>query len=135
MMPRPEYPKLPPKRIWFGFTGAVAAWIILGITDLLISWQTCQGSDHGWGVLSKGGVVALYVVVTALLLLATIIAGVTAYRNWQQTATDPSLSAAEAREREEFMGLTGFSVAVSFIVGIIWLGLPFTVLDICARAR
>ena len=127
--------QLPPKRLWFGFAGAVAAWISLGIIDLLLAWQACQGSNHGWGVLSKGGVVTLYVIVTALLLTTSILAGLIAFRNWQSTATDPSLRDAQAAEREEFMGFTGLFVAVSMVVGIIWLGLPFTVIDICARAR
>ena len=127
--------KLAPRRLWFGFAGAATAWVCLGIFDLLIAWQACQGSNHGWGALSKGGVVTLYVVVTALLLIATIAAGMTAYRNWQATAAERKLLEAEAHGREEFMSFTGLFVAVSFVVGIIWLGLPFTVIDICARAR
>ena len=133
-IPAPSH-QLPPGRLWFGFAGAAFAWVTLGIADLLITWQVCENGKPGLGPLSGGAAIALYVAVTISLFAATLIAAVIAYRNWRRTAAQPRLANAEAVGREEFMGLTGLFVAVSFIVGIIWLGLPFALLSLCARAR
>lgn len=126
---------VPIRRLWFGFAGAAAAWILLGIADLLIAWQACQGGQHGWGLLSQNGVVTLFFTITLLLLVTAVWAAAVAYGSWKRTASTARLADSEAVGREEFMSIVGMFVGVSFIVGILWLGLPLAIIDICARAR
>lgn len=124
-----------PRRLWFGFAGSACAWIGLGIADILLAWQACLGHEQYGGAHAEPGFRILYVVVTLLLLIMAIGAGLTSYRNWQRLSQDQSLSDAEGRGRREYMALAGVFISVTMGMGIIWLGLPIGILSFCVRAR
>jgi hypothetical protein len=124
-----------PVRLWFGFAGSAAAWIALGIIDLLITWQACLGKEQYGGAHFEPGVKILYLAITLLLLVTAISAGGVSFLNWRELSRGGSLANAEGRGREEYMALIGVFVSFTLGIGIVLLGVPLTVIDLCVRAR
>lgn len=124
-----------PGRLWFGFAGSAAAWIGLGIADLLITWQACLGEEQYGGAHLEPGFKALYVLVTLALLITAVVAGGVSFRNWRVLSRDRDISDAEGRGREEYMALIGVFVSFTLGIGIIWLGIPIAIIELCVRAR
>ncbi len=124
-----------PGRLWFGFAGSAAAWIGLGIADLLITWQACLGEEQYGGAHLEPGFKALYVFVTLALLITAVVAGGVSFRNWRVLSRDRDISDAEGRGREEYMALIGVFVSFTLGIGIIWLGIPIAIIELCVRAR
>lgn len=132
---QPISPRITSGRLWFGFAGSAAAWISLGIIDLLITWQACLGREQYGGAQFSSGFKLLYFAVTSLLLLIALSAGWMSFRNWRALSQDRVLSDAEGRGREEYMALAGIFVSFTLGIGIVWLGLPIAILQLCVRAR
>ncbi|HLV86446.1 MAG TPA: hypothetical protein VKV39_05670 [Candidatus Sulfotelmatobacter sp.] len=124
-----------PARLWFGFAGSAVSWIALGIIDLLITWQACLGQEQYGGAHLEPGVKVLYLAFTLLLLVTAISAGGMSFRNWRELSRGGSLIDAEGREREEYMALIGVFVSFTLGIGIVLLGLPLAIIDLCVRAR
>ena len=124
-----------PGRLWFGFAGSAAAWIGLGIADLLITWQACRGEEQYGGARLEPGFKALYLLVTLALLITAVVAGGVSFHNWRVLSRDRDLSDAEGRGREEYMALIGVFVSFTLGIGIIWLGIPIAIIELCVRAR
>ncbi|MGC2821201.1 MAG: hypothetical protein WA198_16040 [Candidatus Sulfotelmatobacter sp.] len=124
-----------PARLWFGFAGSAGSWIALGIIDLLITWQACLGQEQYGGAHLEPGVKVLYLVVTLLLLLTSVTAGAVSFRNWRELSRAESLAQAEGRGREEYMALIGVFVSFTLGIGIVLLGIPLAIIDLCVRAR
>jgi hypothetical protein len=124
-----------PARLWFGFAGSAASWVALGIVDLLITWQACFGKEQYGGAHLEPGVKVLYLVVTLVLLVTAVSAGRVSFRNWRELSPSGSLAHAEGRGREEYMALIGVFVSFTLGIGIVLLGIPLAILDLCVRAR
>ena len=124
-----------PARLWFGFAGSALSWIALGVIDLLITWQACLGQEQYGGAHLEPGVKVLYLVVTLLLLVTAISAGGMSFRNWRELSRGGSLINAEGRGREEYMALIGVFVSFTLGIGIVLLGMPLAIIDLCVRAR
>lgn len=124
-----------PARLWFGFAGSAASWIALGIVDLLITWQACLGKEQYGGAHLEPGVKVLYIVVTLVLLITAVTAGGVSFRNWRELSRSGSLANAEGRGREEYMALIGVFVSFTLGIGIVLLGIPLAIIDLCVRAR
>jgi hypothetical protein len=124
-----------PARLWFGFAGSAASWIALGIIDLFITWQACLGEEQYGGAHFAPGVKILFFVVTLFLFVTAIAAGTVSFRNWRELSHGGRLANAEGRGREEYMALIGVFVSFTLGVGIIWLGIPVAIVDLCVRAR
>lgn len=124
-----------PSRLWFGVAASAASWITLGCLDILITWRACTHQENFGVAAAHPGVRILFGIVALVLLLVTIAAGLTSYRNWRALAGRSHVLDAEAVERREFMALLGVIVSVTLGMGIIWLALPPLFLDICWRAR
>jgi hypothetical protein len=124
-----------PPRLWFGFVASAVSWVTLGCLDILITWRSCTHQEN-FGIPSAHPAVRIaFGVVAIALLVITIGAGFTSYRNWRSLSARDHLLDAEAIERHEFMALLGVIVSVTLGMGIIWLALPPLFLDICWRAR
>lgn len=122
-------------RLWFGFAGSVAAWIGLFIADLLLAWKTCTELPNGVDVLSLGWAIYLFAALTVILLAATIAAGVISFGNFQRFSNHASLARTEATGRDEFMALGGMFISLTLSLGIVWLGIPLIIVNLCTRAR
>lgn len=144
-------PLIPRGRLWFGFVGAALAWLVHGFLCVVISASACRRGYYEWTWISAGGLQALLGVLTLLLLVIALAAGVVSFGNWRRLAAQrnqpqPESSSerppgrrellhAEGRRREEFMALGGVFVSTAFVLGILWGGLPLIVVDICRSAR
>jgi len=103
----------------------------LGATDVLITWRTCVGEQFGANTIAR----PLYFTVTLLLLCLAFLAGVMSYRSWKKLAGLTGLLRAEGRERSEFLSLAGLYISFTLGAGMVWLGIPLFILEICVRTR
>jgi hypothetical protein len=70
-----------------------------------------------------------------VLLVTAVWAGGVSFRNWRELSRDGTLADAEGRGREEYMALIGVFVSFTLGIGIVWLGIPLAIIDLCVRAR
>jgi hypothetical protein len=124
-----------PKRLWFGFVGGAAAWILAGLLNVLFAWQSCLGGEAGSFVFTQTGIRVLLGVITFLLLALAIAAGVVSFQNWRALSEQREFSDAEGRGRREFMAMFGVFVSASLGAGIIWFALPIYIVRMCVRAH
>jgi hypothetical protein len=127
--------RVAPGRLWFGVAAAAAAWFVLGVTDILLTWAACLHREQLGGASSDPGIRSLTVVITFILLAIIVASGTVSYRNWRRLSADPDLERAEGRGREEFMALLGIFVSFTLGFSAIWLALPLFILDLCVRTR
>lgn len=134
----PQPPPPPPVsrgRQWFSLWGAAAAWLVLGFTCMIITWQACLHHEQLGGASSHEGLLILNMVLFLALLAISIWAGVLAYRAWRKQAGSESFINAEAEDRHEYLALVGVLVTFIMGIGIIWMGLPLWIISLCVRTR
>jgi len=127
---------VPPRKLWFGFTGSACAWVGLGVGNVLLAWWAClqEGQQFGFSN-TRPDIAFAYFGITLVLLVLAIASGIASYRNWKALSSDPSLREAEGRGRQEFMALMGVFVGFTLGFGLIWLTIPLLILNVCTRAR
>jgi hypothetical protein len=124
-----------PGRLWFGVAASAAAWFLLGLADILLTWAACLHQEQLGGA-SRHPEILLVTVLITIVLFATIVAsGAVSYRNWRRLSADANLESSEGRGREEFMALLGVFVSLTLGFSVIWLALPLFILDLCVRTR
>jgi hypothetical protein len=131
----PPESDIPPKRLWFGFSGAAVAWILAGVVDAWLAWVACMGHEAGSGVFSSAGMRVLLGVVTFGLLAVATAGGVVSFNNWRRLSQSGEFMEAEGRGRQQFMALVGVFISISLAIGIVWFSIPIYILGICVRAR
>jgi heme/copper-type cytochrome/quinol oxidase subunit 2 len=122
-------------RLWFGVAASAAAWFVLGVADVLLTWAACLHREQLGGASSHAGILLLTVLITIVLFIIVLASGIVSYRNWRRLSADADLESAEGRGREEFMALLGVFVSLTLGFGVIWLALPLFILDLCVRTR
>ena len=134
--PSPSLRPIGSPKLWFGFTAATAAWVLLGLLDLLIVWRACVGGEQSSDPHSNTATIVEFAIVTFALLGLSIASGVISYGNWKRLCGNRErLADAEGRSREEFMALAGVYLSFTMSIGIVWLGLPVAMLQLCVRTR
>lgn len=128
-------PDISPKRLWFGFSSAAAAWIAAGIVDVWLAWVACMGHEAGSGVFSSFGMHVLLGVITFGLLAVATAGGLVSFNNWRRLSQSRDFVEAEGRGRQQFMALVGVFISISLGIGIVWFAIPIYILGICVRAR
>jgi hypothetical protein len=124
-----------PGRLWFGVAASAAAWFVLGLADILLTWAACLHQERLGGASRHPGILLLTVLITIVLFATIVVSGTVSYRNWRQLSMDADLESAEGRGREEFMALLGVFVSITLGFSVIWLALPLFILDLCMRTR
>jgi hypothetical protein len=124
-----------PIGLWFGFSAAALCWVGLGIADVLITWRECLHHERFGGASSHPGLLTLNIVIFFTLLAITIVAGIVSYRNWRRLSGEVPLARAEATGMREYLALIGVFMSVTMGLGIIWLGIPLLILQLCVRIR
>jgi hypothetical protein len=127
--------RLPQRRLWYGFTAAPFAWIVVGVVGVIVSAQFCPANSPNWGIIGQNSVRTALVVVTIALLAVAISGAVVAFRNWKVLADSHELIQSEGRTRDAFMSLGGVVLSGIFIISILWQGIPLMLLEQCMRAR
>ncbi len=133
--PGPRLIGMQPKKLWFGTAGSVAAWIVLGCTDIVIAWRACMHQEDYGVPPVHPGVAALIFAISLLLLAITIGAGVISYRNWRWLSQQRKVLNREAVPRGEFMALVGMIVSVTLGFGMFWFALTPLFIELCWRAK
>jgi hypothetical protein len=124
-----------PKRLWFGFGGAAAAWVLAGLLNVLLAWQACMGGEAGSFIFTQTGIRVVLGVITFVLLAVAIVAGIVSFRNWRDLSREPDFVEAEGRGRKEFMAIFGVVVSASLTMGLIWFAIPIYIISMCVRAH
>jgi hypothetical protein len=124
-----------PGRLWFGVAASVAAWFVLGLADILLTWAACEHREQLGGASGHPGILLLTVLITVVLFATIVASGTVSYRNWRRLSADAGLESAEGRGREEFMALLGVFVSLTLGFSVIWLALPLFIIDLCMRTR
>jgi hypothetical protein len=124
-----------PGRLWFGVAASAAAWFVLGLTEILLTWAACLHREQLGGASGHPGVLLLTIVITVVLFAIIVASGTVSYRNWRLLSADVDLESAEGRGREEFMALLGVFVSLTLGFSTIWLALPLFIIDLCVRTR
>jgi hypothetical protein len=133
--PSPRLLAIQPRKLWFGVAGSVAAWILLGCTDIVIVWRACMRQENYGLPPVHPGVAALIFAITLLLLAITIGAGAVSYRNWRWLSQQRRMFNSDAVPRGEFMAVVGVIVSLTLGCGIFWLALTPLFIQLCWRAR
>jgi hypothetical protein len=121
--------RMPASRLCFQAAGSAVAWVSLGTADVLITWRACIHEAP------QGGAGVPYFVITGLLFCLTLLAGGMSYRSWQEVSGITALLRAEGRERSEFLSLAGLFISFTLGAGMVWLGIPLFILEMCVRTR
>lgn len=126
---------VPPRRLWFGLTTALVAWLALGFIDLMIVWQVCAYAPE-YGVTGAhdaarwaSGLIGIFLFAVALS------AGITSYRNWRAISSARSFIEAKASDRREYMAVLGVLITVTLGAGIVFLAIPPLIVDYCVRIK
>jgi hypothetical protein len=127
--------RLPQRRLWYGFTAAPFAWVLVGVIGVIVSAQFCPADSPNWGIIGQNGVRSALAVVTIALLAMAISGAAVALNNWKLLADSHELIHSEGRTRDAFLSLGGVVLSAVFIVSIIWQGVPLMLLEQCMRAR
>ena len=123
------------RSLWFGTAGAVMAWVLAGLLDVLFAWQACLGGERGSNVFTSTGMEILLGCISFGFLAVGVAAGVVSYKNWRKLSDQPDIISAEAKPRKQFMALVGVIVSLTLGVGMAWFSVPIYVLNICMRWR
>jgi hypothetical protein len=124
-----------PGRLWFGVAASAAAWFVLGLTEILLTWAACLHREQLGGASGHPGVLLLTIVIAVVLFAVIVTSGTVSYRNWRRLSADADLESAEGRGREEFMALLGVFVSLTLGFSTVWLALPLFIIDLCVRTR
>lgn len=123
------------RRLWFGVVASGAAWFLVGIAEMFITWRAClHNEEFGNASQHSSAMVAAYVVSFFLLgLVAT--AGFLSYNTWRRLSTQRSLMEAEGRGHHEFIALVGILFSITLGAGMVWMCIPLFIIRLCARVR
>jgi hypothetical protein len=124
-----------PGRLWFGVAASAAAWFVLGLTDILLTWAACLHREQFGGASGHPAILLLTIAITIALFVIIVASGTVSYRNWRRLSADADLESAEGRGREEFMALLGVFVSLTLGFSTVWLALPLFIIDLCVRTR
>lgn len=123
------------KRLWFGFMGAVPAWVLAGLLDFLLAWQACMGGELGSGPFTSSGMELMLGVITFFFLAVAVAGGIVSFGNWRKLSDERHIALAEAPGRQEYMAMAGVIISTILAVGIAWFSVPIYVLGVCVRYR
>jgi hypothetical protein len=112
-----------------------AAWFLVGIAEMFITWRACLHNEQFGSASSHPSATAASFVVSFFLLGLVAAAGFVSYYEWRRLSTQPSLVEAEGRGHHEFLALVGVLFSITLGAGMVWMCLPLFILRLCARVR
>lgn len=123
------------RRLWYGVSAAMGAWIVHGLASFVIADAACSGGHVApWARFSRGGLQALLIALTLVALAVAVSGGVVAWRTWRALAT-ARFDDTQAWGRGEFMALAGIFISTMFSIGIVWGGLAPILTGLCEATR
>ena len=126
--------------LWFGLFGAPAAWAVQLISNYALNAHFCYPGDTPLASPDFGGVRAVGLVMSAVLLVVAAAALAVAMRSWRRTRQEgrrnrspdhhETVEVGEGRTR--FMAMAGILVSGIFLFGVLMNGLPLIAMPGCA---
>ncbi len=115
-----------PALLWFGLLGAPAAWAIqLTLNYSLEEWFACSRSTTDEGRVLGASVPAVALLVSGLLAIVAVLAGLAALRCYRKASTSG------ATTRELWMARAGIMNSVLYLIIIAASFGPPLILDVC----
>ena len=111
------------------------AWVLAGLINAILAWLACIGGDAGAAFFTPTGIHVVLGIITFFMLALDVAAGIVAFQNWRILSRQDNFVDAEARPRQEFMGLFGVIVSATLGAGIVWFVLPIYIIRMCVRAH
>jgi hypothetical protein len=124
-----------PRRVWFGVVAAGAAWFLLGIAEMFITWRACLHNEALGTASSHPSATIASFVVSFFLLGLVAAAGFVSWNTWRNLSRQRSFIEAEGRGQHEFIALVGVVFSLTLGAGMVWMTLPLFILRLCARVR
>lgn len=122
-------------RLWFGIAMGFFGWYLAGIAGMFINWRVGLHNEAFGNACSAPWAYAAAFISIGLLLLLTVVAGVTAHRSWRRLSAETNIVEAEGRGRKDFMAQLGVFISFTLGVGIVWMLIPHFILQYCLRMR
>ena len=124
-----------PRRLWYGVSAAMGAWIVHGMTSFIIADAACAGGHIApWAGVSRNGLEAILIGLTVVMLAIALSGWLVSWRTWRALATT-GFDDAQAWGRGEFMALAGVFISTMFSIAIIWGGLAPILSGLCEATR
>lgn len=125
----------PAHRLWLGVVVSGAAWFLVGIAEMFITWRACLHNEEFGNATAHPAATVWSFVVSFFLLGLVAAAGFISYTVWRRLSRQRSLMEAEGREHHEFIALVGVIFSITLGAGMVWMCLPLFILRLCARVR
>ena len=133
--PAPAGHRVGIRALWFGLFGAAVAWSIQELAGYAVIAHACYPSWEPRFIPNASGVWTVTLVVSALMLLLGVGAGLTAYRSWRRTSQEHPDSGAQHLEvgegRARFMAVSGVIVSGILLLNLIMNALVLFLVPPC----
>ena len=133
--PAPRMHRIGLPTLWFGLFGAPAAWAAQLIGNYALMGHFCYPRDTPLASPTFGGVRALAIVISAVLLLVAVTALVVALHSWGETRYRRTAEHHEVAEigegRTRFMAMSGILVSGIFVYGVVMAAVPLITMPVC----
>lgn len=133
--PAPRHHLVGLPELWFGLFGAPAAWSAQLISNYALMGHFCYPRDTPLASPTFGGVRALSIVISAILLLVGAAALATALHSWEAARYRRRAEHHEVAEigegRTRFMAMAGILVSGIFVYALLMAGIPLIAMPVC----
>jgi hypothetical protein len=120
---RPE-PTVGRLTLWFGVLAPPLAWAVQLFLDYYLSSLACNPGFTWVRWFSSSTFTVLIIVVTLLLALIALAAGIVSWRIWRRQGVEVQETVAGAAGRLPFMALGGMAMSGLFLLLIVLSGVP-----------
>ena len=121
--------------LWFGLFGAPAAWAAQLISNYALMGHFCYPRDTPLASPTFGGVRALSIVISAILLLVGVTALTVALHSWNAARYRRAAEHHEVAEvgegRTRFMAMAGIVASGIFVYALVMAGIPLVTMPVC----
>jgi hypothetical protein len=133
--PAPRRGIVPLPMLWFGIFGAPAAWALQTIADYSLVSHYCFPGDAPVQSPTFHAVFGVGVLISAVVVVVSVLALVTAIRSWSATRHGHESEHHELLEvgegRAKFMAFAGVLLSVVFLFAVLMNALPLVTNTIC----
>ena len=123
----------------FGLFGGALAWALQLISNYALMAHFCYPDDTPIAAPTFGGVRALSIVISAVLLVVAVLALAVAIHSWTVTRDEARVKHTSAHHetaevgegRTRFLAMAGILVSGIFVYGVLMAGVPLISMPIC----
>lgn len=135
--PAPRRGIVPLRVLWFGLFGAPAAWALQTIADYGLVSHFCYPGDAPRHVPTFDALRATAFVISAIAVVVSLLAMVTAFRSWEATRHGHDAEHHELLEvgegRARFMAFAGVLLSAVFLFAVLMSAVPLVTNAMCTQ--